>query len=45
VGIVTDPAAMPDIDPINRLAILAAALPGAAVRQRRIAAPSTLCGR
>ena len=31
-----DPA---DIDPIDRLAILAAALPGAAVRQRRIAAP------
>jgi hypothetical protein len=27
------------IDPVDRLAILAAALPGAAVRQRRIAAP------
>jgi hypothetical protein len=39
VGIVTDPVALPDIDPIDRLAILAAALPGAAVRQRRIAAP------
>lgn len=34
-----NPAALPDIDPIDRLAILAAALPGAAVRQRRIAAP------
>ncbi len=34
-----DPVALPDIDPIDRLAILAAALPGAAVRQRRIAAP------
>ena len=33
-----DPVALPDIDPIDRLAILAAALPGAAVRQRRIAA-------
>jgi hypothetical protein len=30
--------ALPDIDPIDRLAILAAAMPGAAVRQRRIAA-------
>jgi hypothetical protein len=39
VGIVNDPVAVPDIDPIDRLAILAAALPGAAVRQRRIAAP------
>ncbi len=29
---------MPGIDPIDRLAVLAAALPGAAVRQRRIAA-------
>ena len=28
-----------DIDPIDRLAILAAALPGAVVRQRRIAVP------
>ncbi len=35
----TDPVALPDIDPIDRLAVLAAALPGAAVRQRRIAAP------
>ena len=39
-----DPVALPpmdpaDLDPIDRLAILAAALPGAAVRQRRIAAP------
>ena len=34
-----DPVALPDIDPIDRLAILAAALPGAAVRQRRIALP------
>jgi hypothetical protein len=39
VGIVNDPVALPDIDPIDRLAILAAALPGAAVRQRRIAVP------
>jgi hypothetical protein len=39
VGIVSDPVALPEIDPIDRLAILAAALPGAAVRQRRIAAP------
>jgi hypothetical protein len=39
VGIVTDPAALPDLDPIDRLAILAAALPGAIVAQRRIAAP------
>jgi hypothetical protein len=39
VGIVNDPVALPDIDPIDRLAVLAAALPGAAVRQRRIAAP------
>jgi hypothetical protein len=39
VGIVNDPAALSDIDPIERLAIVAAALPGAAVRQRRIAAP------
>ena len=34
-----DPLALPDIDPIDRLAILAAALPGAAVRERRIGAP------
>jgi hypothetical protein len=39
VGIVNEPVALPDIDPIDRLTILAAALPGAAVRQRRIAAP------
>lgn len=35
----TDPVALPGIDPIDRLAILAAALPGATVGQRRIAAP------
>ena len=35
----TYPVTSSDIDPIDRLAILAAALPGAAVRQRRIAAP------
>ena len=34
-----DPVAPPDIDPIDRLAILAAALPGATVRQRHITAP------
>ncbi len=34
-----DAVAPPDIDPIDRLTILAAALPGAAVRQRQIAAP------
>ena len=34
-----DAMALPGIDPIDRLAILAAALPGAAVGQRRIAAP------
>ncbi|MEQ4724248.1 hypothetical protein [Nonomuraea sp. B19D2] len=34
-----EPVARPDIDPIDRLAILAAALPGAVVGQRRIAAP------
>jgi hypothetical protein len=34
-----DPVALPGIDPVDRLAILAAALPGAAVGQRRIAAP------
>ena len=34
-----DPVAPSEIDPIDRLAILATALPGAAVRQRRIAAP------
>jgi hypothetical protein len=35
---VNDPAEQAGIDPVDRLAILAAALPGAAVRQRRIAA-------
>jgi hypothetical protein len=39
VGIVNDPVALPDIDPIDRLAILGAALPGSLVRERRIAAP------
>jgi hypothetical protein len=39
VGIVIDAVAPDDIDPIDRLTILAAALPGAAVRQRQIAAP------
>lgn len=34
-----NPLALPDIDPIDRLAVLAAALPGAAIRQRQIAAP------
>ena len=33
------PATPPDIDPVDRLAILAAALPGAVVGQRHIAAP------
>jgi hypothetical protein len=36
---VSDPVKQAEIDPVDRLAILAAALPGAAVRQRRIAAP------
>jgi len=36
---VSDPRAIPGIDPVDRLAILAAALPGAVVGQRRIAAP------
>jgi hypothetical protein len=36
---VNDAVALPDIDPIDRLTILAAALPGAVVRQRQIAAP------
>jgi hypothetical protein len=36
---VTDAAASADIDPIDRLIILAAALPGATVRQRQITAP------
>jgi hypothetical protein len=35
----TDRAELAGIDPIDRLAILAGALPGAAVRHRRIAAP------
>ena len=35
----TDAVAPADIDPIDRLTILAAALPGAAMRQRQIAAP------
>jgi hypothetical protein len=35
----TDPAAPAGLDPLDRLAILAAGLPGAAVGQRRIAAP------
>ncbi|TCO59842.1 SRPBCC family protein [Actinocrispum wychmicini] len=34
-----DPVGLPDIDPIDRLAVLAAALPGAVVRQRRVAVP------
>ena len=34
-----NPVASPDIDPIDRLTILAAALPGALVRQRQITAP------
>jgi hypothetical protein len=39
VGIVNDAVAPADIDPIDRLTIIAAALPGAVVRQRQIAAP------
>jgi hypothetical protein len=35
----TYPVMSSDIDPVDRLAILAAALPGAAVAQRRIGAP------
>ncbi len=35
----TYPVTSSDIDPVDRLAILAAALPGAAVAQRRVAAP------
>ena len=35
----TDAVAPADIDPVDRLAILAAALPGATVRQRQIPAP------
>jgi hypothetical protein len=36
---VNDPVEQAGIDPVDRLAILATALPGAAVRQRRIPAP------
>jgi len=36
---VNDAAEPADLDPVDRLTILAAALPGAAVRQRQIAAP------
>jgi hypothetical protein len=36
---VNDAVAPADIDPVDRLTILAAALPGATVRQRQIAAP------
>jgi hypothetical protein len=36
---VTDAVTPADIDPVDRLTILAAALPGAVVRQRQIAAP------
>jgi hypothetical protein len=39
VGIVNDAVAPADIDPIDRLTILATALPGAVVLQRQIAAP------
>src|SRR5205823_12619645 len=39
VGVVNNPVEQAGIDPVDRLAILAAALPGAAVRQRHIAAP------
>jgi hypothetical protein len=39
VGIVNNPVASRDIDPVDRLAILAAALPGAVLRQRQIPAP------
>jgi hypothetical protein len=39
VGIVNDAVAPADIDPIDRLTILAAGLPGAVIRQRQIAAP------
>lgn len=35
----THPVTSPGIDPVDRLTILAAALPGSAVAQRRIAAP------
>jgi hypothetical protein len=36
---VSEPVEQAGIDPVGRLAILAAALPGAAVRQRHVAAP------
>jgi hypothetical protein len=36
---VNDPDGLPGMDPIDRLAVLEAGLPGAAVRQRRVAAP------
>jgi hypothetical protein len=39
VGIVNDAVTPENIDPIDRLAILAGALPGAVVRQRQITAP------
>jgi hypothetical protein len=39
MGIMTYPVTPSGIDPLDRLAILAAALPGAAVAERRIAAP------
>ncbi len=35
----SDQPGQPQIDPVSRLSVLAAALPGAAVGQRRIAAP------
>lgn len=34
-----DPVAFPGVDPVDRLAVLAAALPGAAVGRRRLAVP------
>ena len=33
------PGTQPEVDPVDRLAVLAAALPGAVVGQRRLAAP------
>jgi hypothetical protein len=39
VGIVNDAVASENIDPMDRLAILAGALPGAVVRRRQITAP------
>ncbi|WP_433241928.1 hypothetical protein [Actinomadura nitritigenes] len=35
----SEPVALPGMDPIDRLAVLAAGLPGAVVRRRRVAAP------